>query len=162
MRSLASFLILSAFLLIPAITQSQQVTFGGIRADTKAPVEITADKLNVNQESGKAVFSGSVLVGQGTMRLKAEQVEVQYAKGDRTKISQLVATGGVTLVSETEAAEAQQAVYDVPAGTVVLTGNVLLTQGENVMSGNRLNVDLRTGSGQMDGRVRTILKPGTK
>ncbi|MBN2739696.1 MAG: lipopolysaccharide transport periplasmic protein LptA [Rhodobacteraceae bacterium] len=162
MRSLASVLSLSAILLIPAIAQAQQVTFGGMRADTKAPVEVTADQLNVNQQSGKAVFSGNVLVGQGTMRLKAAQVEVQYAQNDRTKISQLVATGGVTLASETEAAEAQQAVYDVPAGTLVLSGNVLLTQGDNVMSGNRLNVDLRTGTGQMDGRVRTILKPGTK
>ena len=162
MRSLTSVLSLSAVLLIPAIVQAQQVTFGGIRADTTAPVEVTADQLKVNQQSGKAVFSGNVLVGQGTMRLKATRVEVQYAQGDRTKISQLVATGNVTLVSEAEAAEAQKAVYDVPGGTVVLSGNVLLTQGDNVMSGNQLNVDLRTGTGQMDGRVRTILQPGSK
>ena len=61
--------------------------------------------------------------------------------------------------SPTEAAEAEEAVYDVKAGTVVMTGNVLLTQGDNVMSGNKLNVDLSTGAGTMDGRVRTLLKP---
>ena len=58
--------------------------------------------------------------------------------------------------------EAREAVYDVAAGTVEMTGDVLLTQAENVLSGQRLTVDLRTGTGQMDGRVRTILQPGTK
>lgn len=43
-----------------------------------------------------------------------------------------------------------------------MTGDVLLTQGESVMSGQKLSVNLRSGTGQMDGRVRTILQPGTQ
>lgn len=155
----AAFLIAIA---LPALAAAQQLSFAGIRADQNAPVEVLSDSLKVNQESGKAVFSGDVRVNQGTMHMQAAEVEVIYDPKDRSKISTLHATGGVTLVSSTEAAEAQEAVYDVVAGTVVMTGNVLLTQGENVMSGNKLNVDLRTGTGQMDGRVRTLLKPATK
>jgi len=87
-------------------------------------------------------------------------VNVEYGKTDRKKIDRLHATGGVTLVSPTEAAEAKEAVYDVTSSNVVMTGDVLLTQGENVMSGQKLTVDLKTGTGQMDGRVRTVLQPG--
>ncbi|PCD76445.1 lipopolysaccharide transport periplasmic protein LptA [Pseudothioclava arenosa] len=138
----------------------QQIAFGGIKGDTKAPVEVTADSLAVNQETGHAVFTGNVVIGQGDMRLTAAQVEVVYGQGDQSRIDRLHATGGVTLVSAREAAEASEAMYDVAKGTVVMTGDVLLTQGENVMSGQRLDVDLATGTGQMQGRVRTILQPG--
>ena len=44
----------------------------------------------------------------------------------------------------------------------VITGDVLLTQGDNVMSGQKLTVDLKTGMGHMDGRVRTVLQPEGK
>lgn len=146
---------------LPALAVAQQLSFAGIRADQSAPVEIVADSLKVTQENGQAVFSGNVRVTQGTMKLAAAQAEVLYDGPNRSKISKLHATGGVTLVSPTDAAESQEATYDVVAGTVVMTGKVVLTQGENVMSGNRLQVDLRSGTGQMDGRVRTILQPGT-
>lgn len=141
---------------------AQQVAFGGIRADAKAPVEVTADSLNVNQGDGTAVFSGHVLVVQGGLRMQAAEIRVGYAPDDRSKIQTMHATGGVTLVSPTEAAEAKEAVYDVAGGSVVMTGDVLLTQGQSVMSGQKLTVDLRSGTGQMDGRVKTILQPGAK
>ncbi|OWY13156.1 lipopolysaccharide transport periplasmic protein LptA [Thioclava sp. F34-6] len=143
----------------PVLVMAQSVDFGGLRADKTAPVEVTADSLNVDQQSGQAVFSGNVEVTQGDMHMKAAELEVFYASDKRSEITKLHATGGVTLVSPTEAAEAEEAVYDVKAGTVVMTGKVLLTQGNNVMSGNKLNVDLSTGTGTMDGRVRTLLKP---
>lgn len=53
-----------------------------------------------------------------------------------------------------------RAVYTIASGQIVLTGDVLLTQGQNVMSGQKLTVDLKTGTGAMDGRMRTILQPG--
>lgn len=149
-----------ALVLSGLAAEAQQVAFGGIRADISAPVEITSDTLSVNQADGSATFSGNVVIGQGDMRLQAQNVRVEYAQGDRTRIQKLHASGGVTLASAAEAAEAQEAVYEVTSGTIVLTGNVLLTQGANVMSGQKLTVDLSSGTGQMDGRVRTILQPG--
>lgn len=148
--------------LLPGPVLAQQIALGGIRADAKAPVEVTADSLAVNQTDGTATFTGNVLVVQGGMRLKAAVVNVEYDPQDRSKINRMHATGGVTLVSPAEAAEGKEAVYDVAASSVVMTGDVLLTQGQNVMSGQKLTVDLKTGTGQMDGRVRTVLQPETK
>ncbi|MFC5738949.1 lipopolysaccharide transport periplasmic protein LptA [Sinirhodobacter huangdaonensis] len=147
---------------LPGPVLAQQIALGGIRADAKAPVEVTADSLAVNQTDGSATFTGNVLVVQGGMRLKAAVVDVEYDPKDRSKITRMHATGGVTLVSPAEAAEAKEAVYDVAASNVVMTGDVLLTQGQNVMSGQKLTVDLKTGTGQIDGRVRTILQPEAK
>ncbi|WP_420353074.1 LptA/OstA family protein [Paenirhodobacter sp.] len=97
--------ILALFVLLAAPALAQQVAFGGLKADAKAPVEVTADSLNINQADGTAVFSGNVLVVQGGMRMQAAAIRVGYALDDRTKIQTMTATGGVTLVSPTEAAE---------------------------------------------------------
>ncbi|MDO5621760.1 MAG: lipopolysaccharide transport periplasmic protein LptA [Paracoccus sp. (in: a-proteobacteria)] len=150
---------LTAFALLAAPALAQTTGFGAMQADTKAPVQMTADSLQVDQTGGSAVFSGNVVIGQGDMRLGASRVSVTYAQGDRSRIQSLHASGGVTLVSGPDAAEAAEAVYDVDAGTVVLTGNVILSQGPNVLTGNRMVIDLGAGTAQVDGRVQSVLEP---
>lgn len=140
----------------PAVAQS---TGFGRAQDVKLPVEVTADALSVDQASGKAVFSGNVLIGQGQMRLAADRVTVTYAAGGQQRISALRAEGHVTLASGEDAAEAGSADYDVESGNVVLVGDVLLTQGRNVLAGDRVTVNLATGTAQAAGRVRSVLQP---
>ncbi len=143
-----------------AQTNGATVAFGSLKGDPTLPVEVTADQLQVDQADGTAVFTGNVIVIQGTMRLTAPSVRVDYAQ-DTQKIAQLHATGGVTLVNGGEAAEAEEAVYTVETGNVVMTGKVLLTQGTSALSGNQLTVDLTTGTGVMQGRVQTVFVPGS-
>ena len=143
---------------LPATAQT--VAFGGIQADTSAPVEVTSDTLRVNQETGEAVFTGNVVIGQGEMRLSADSVTVIYAQGGQSRIRSLDAQGNVTLVSGTDAAEAQAATYDVETGNVTLTGDVVLTQGQNVLTGDTMQVNLESGTAQVQGRVRSVLQPG--
>ena len=148
-----------AVLASAAYGQGATVAFGGIKSDTSQPVEVTADQLSVNQTDGTATFTGNVVVIQGDLRLGATTVRVEYATDDRTRVERIVASGGVTLVSAAEAAEAKDAVYTVANGQVVMTGDVLLTQNGGTIAGQKLSVDLKTGTGQMDGRVRTIISP---
>lgn len=145
--------------LFPGAASAQATGFGSAQ-DIGLPVEVTAQQLSVDQKTGKATFSGNVLVGQGAMRLAADRVTVTYATGDQRKISVLNADGNVTMVSGPDAAEAQAATYNVESGNVVLTGNVLLTQAGNVLAGDRVTVDLATGTANASGRVRSILQPG--
>ena len=139
---------------------AQTVAFGGIKADTRAPVEVTAETLKVDQSTGQANFTGNVLIGQGQMRLSADSVTVTYAQGGQQKIKTLNASGGVTLVNGPDAAEAAEAVYDVETGNIVLTGDAIVTQGQNVLAGDRIEVNLTDGTASVAGRVRTVLQPG--
>jgi lipopolysaccharide export system protein LptA len=143
-----------------AQTNGAQVAFGSFKGDPTLPVEVTADQLQVNQTDGTAVFIGNVVVIQGPMRLTAPLVKVDYAQ-DRKAIARLDASGGVTLVNGGEAAEAENAIYTIDAGEVVMTGNVLVTQGSSALSGNQLTVDLNAGTGMMQGRVQTVFVPGS-
>lgn len=160
MSYLRVILLLTCALGFPSLSAAQNtnVAFGAVRADPSLPVEVTADTLDVDQVSGEAVFTGNVLIGQGEMRLTAPRVLVVYSE-NTSGIERMEATGGVTLVSGPDAAEAERADYTIDSGVIVMSGNVLLTQGANALTADRMTVNLTDGSAQMVGRVKTILQP---
>jgi len=117
-------LLLSALLVAaPAFAQTN-INLGGITTDPGAPVEVAADSLSVDQNTGTAIFEGNVVIGQGLLRIAAARAQVTYdsASGD---IASFQASGGVTFANGTEAAEAQNANYDLQNGQLILTGEVL-------------------------------------
>lgn len=158
---LRSFALAAGVLALACVAQAQEarIAFGDLAQDTTLPVEVTADTFAVNNADGTAVFTGNVVVTQGEMKLSAAEVRVAYNQ-DQTAIDQLIATGGVTIVNLADAAEAREAVYTIDTGLIVLTGDVLLTQGPSAMAGQKLTVNLKDGSGVMEGRVTTTFVPG--
>lgn len=159
--SLPRILALIGVLIFAGAASAQQfdVAFGGLKQDTRQPVEITADSLSLNQSDGTAVFKGNVLIVQGGMRITAPEVLVVYNQ-ETSGIARLEATGRVLVVKDKDAAEADRADYSIDDGTIVMTGDVLLTQGSNTLNSNKMTVNLETGSAEMQGRVKTILKSG--
>jgi lipopolysaccharide export system protein LptA len=166
----AAILILAATAV--AAQQGATVPFGDVEHDPSQPVEITSDALALDQTAGTAIFTGAVKVGQGALRLAADRVEVFYAAappkdvggaapaaGAAGQIERLVATGAVTLSNGAEAAEAARASYVVASGVVEMEGDVLLTQGANALSGQKLRIDLNAGTAVVEGRVQTIFTP---
>lgn len=151
-------LVAAAPMLMPLAAAAQtDIALGGLDADPTLPVEIAADSLSVDQDSGRALFDGNVVIGQGELRVAADRVEVIYseATGD---IARLLATGNVTFVTATEAAEAARADYNIAEGTLSLSGEVLLTQGASALSADSMVIDLATGAARMEGRVRTVFQ----
>lgn len=138
--------------------QEANVAFAGLKTDVSQPVQVDADQLSVNQETGTATFSGNVVVMQGDMRLQAGEVTIRYSADNRA-IESLHAEGGVTLAAGTDAATAQTADYSPDTGDLILTGDVVLTQGQVALSGAKLTLSLKTGTGTMSGRVTTIFNP---
>jgi len=145
------------------MAQGTEITFGGVSYDGSQPIEITAERLSIDQDDGSALFSGNVIAGQGEMRLSADEMRVEYVSDDSAadagQISRLFASGSVTLVNGDDAAEARQAVYVIDSGDLVLTGDVVLIRGQSTLAANRMEVNLESGVATMEGRVRTILNP---
>lgn len=158
-RFIPAFLALSLTFAGMALAQGTNVSFGGLKADTTLPVEVTAENLSVNQADGTAVFTGDVLVKQGEMRLQAGEVRVQYDATGKA-IDKLFATGGVLMVNATDAAEAAEAIYTIATGEVLMSGGVLMTQGQTAIKGDRLNINLKSGTGRIEGGVTTTFMPG--
>ena len=136
---------------------AQELLFGSIQLDTSLPIELSADELAVDQTTGKATFSGNVSISQGEMMLQAPNVTVIYGESV-SSISQLQATGGVLLVRGQDAAEADQADYNVDDGIIKMTGHVLFKQSVGALTADEMHINLGDGTAEMIGRVTAILQ----
>ncbi|MDW3223753.1 MAG: lipopolysaccharide transport periplasmic protein LptA [Paracoccaceae bacterium] len=144
-----------------SLAQGTQVAFGALQQDTTLPVEVTAENLSVDQNTGMAVFTGNVVAAQGEMRLSSKRLVVVYRE-DTEGIERMEATGDVVLVSGPDAAESERADYNIDDGIIVMLGNVLLTQGPSALTADKMTVQLDSGTAQMAGSVKTILQTGDR
>ncbi len=128
--------------------------------NTKQPIAISSNKLEVKQDEEIAIFTGNVDAIQGDMRLRSDSLEVYYAteEGNGTiapnSIKRIRALGRVFLTSPQETAEGDWADYDVTASVITLHDNVLLTRGKNVLCGQILNMDLNSGRSVLSGACK--------
>lgn len=138
----------------PAWAQTA-MSLGVINPDPSAPVEVDAKKLTVDRNTGIATFSGDVVAIQAGMRLATPRLNVTYDEATR-EITTLEAFDGVIFVTATEEAEADHALYHLSDNMLYLDGNVLITQGSQIIVSDKMEVDLATGQAEMTGNVRTV------
>jgi lipopolysaccharide export system protein LptA len=132
--------------------------------DTSQPLEITADALEVDQDSQRATFIGAVDVIQGDMRLNSDRLIVYYRDkqaAEDNAIYRIDVEGNVRFATPTETAQGDNGVYDVDGGIIHLVGNVVLTSGQDaVIRGNELTMNLNTGQSEVSGgRVKGYFIP---
>jgi lipopolysaccharide export system protein LptA len=162
------------------------------------PVQIEAASLEVRDKSKMATFAGNVQVVQGDTTMKCQKLVVFYGEeigiaqqaggnGQQAGTPQLApklatggpksaqnirrieARGGVTVVTKDQNASGDLGVYDLIQKTITLTGNVVVSQGQSVIHGERVVVDTVTGnarveasnqgSGATPSRVRALIQP---
>jgi lipopolysaccharide export system protein LptA len=127
----------------------------GFQHDSTLPIEITADRLDVVQDEQLATFTGNVDAVQGNLVLTSDQLRVYYRSSDGApgvaagSIRRIEASGNVFITSPEETAEGEFGVYDVDGGLLTLEGAVVLTRDQNVVRGERLEIDLASGRSQM-------------
>jgi lipopolysaccharide export system protein LptA len=97
----------------------------------------------------------------GTQTMKA----ATPGPGGSSQISRLEAKGSVVVTQKDQTATGDSGLFDMKANTVTMTGNVLVSQGPNVLRGERLVVDLTTGvsrvdAGSSNGPVRMLIQQG--
>lgn len=120
--------------------------------DSNAPVDFSADRIEVQDRTDRVVVSGNVQVTQGDLRLTADRLTVAYNRAGGIEINRLDAVGGVVVTRSNETARGDVAIYDLDRRIITMLGNVQLTQGTNRLSGGRLLIDLRTNRSSVDGR----------
>jgi lipopolysaccharide export system protein LptA len=90
----------------------------------------------------------------------------QPGPGGASQITRLEAKGNVIVTQKDQTATGDNGVFDMKANTVTLINNVVVSQGPNVVRGERLVVDLTTGVSRVDagassGPVRMMIQNGT-
>jgi lipopolysaccharide export system protein LptA len=107
-----------------------------------------------------------VRVRQGDTVLETPSLQVFYA-GEATSegvpgssVSRIEAGPGVVVRSQDQTASGERIILDMDRDLVTMSGNVVLTQGPNVVRGDRLVVNLATKQGHIEGnRVQTLITP---
>jgi lipopolysaccharide export system protein LptA len=158
----------------------------GFSQNRDQPVHIEAATLEVRDKQKEATFSGDVRVKQGDTGLRCKSLVVFYEQdgegagqsktlqaatpgpGGEQRIKRLEARGGVVVTQKEQTATGDLGIFDMKSNTVTLTGNpVVMTQGQNVLRGEKLVVDLTSGVSRVEsnkggqGRVQGLFQPGS-
>lgn len=175
-----------------AAAQTTGEMFKGFKSNSDGPVNVEADALEVAQKDGQRIstFSGNVTVTRGDSVLKAGKIAI-YSADEKASpaaaaaaataaklgggadtglpgagsFTRIEASGKVYVNSGDQTATGDTAVVDMVGKTVTLAGNVVLSQGPNVITGNKLVWDMETGKARIDqkagGRIRGVFTPGS-
>jgi lipopolysaccharide export system protein LptA len=138
---------------------------------SKEPISIDADKLVYYDKERKAVYSGNVVVIQGDTKMTCSVMtvyldrspaqgtaEAKDASGEaptNSGVKRLEAAGPVTVVSKTQVATGDSAIYDKAENRVLLIGHVTLSDGQNVTKGDKLTYDLKTSQATIDTNAKS-------
>jgi lipopolysaccharide export system protein LptA len=128
-----------------------------------APVEITARQGEYLQHEGRGVYTGNVVATQGESRITTDKLTVICQKTPPAagtdpscdEMEVLVAEGNVYYIAPDVRIRGDKAEYDFPTDTITITGDVILSRGEDgVVRGT--NVKYSIGEG------RTLITAGEK
>lgn len=177
-------LILAAMLCIagPALAQTTEGRMSGLQISGDEPIQIESDRLEVRENENMAIFSGNVSVVQGPTLMRAGTMTVYYARdaqgggsaaaGASAGIDRLEIEGKVYVKSDNQVATGDRASVDMVNEVLVMSGSeVVLSEGENVIVGCKLTVQMGSGRAQLEGcagaggsggRVRMLLQPGSQ
>jgi lipopolysaccharide export system protein LptA len=160
----------------------------GFSQNRDQPIQIEAATLEMRDKKKEATFSGNVKVVQGDTTMTSKKLVVFYdtasppaASGANTKaaaksapipsatpgpggsssIRRLEAQGNVVVTQKDQIVTGETAVFDTKTNLVTMLGGVVLTQGKNVLRGDRLMVDMTTGVSRVEsdsGRVQGLFQ----
>ena len=133
------------------LAQAQQPVSALKGHNSDAPIDLQADRLEVQDRSDRAIFAGNVHVKQDALTLDTSRLTVAYSSSGGVQINRLDASGGVTVRSPSETARGSFGIYDLDRKLITLVGNVVLERGGSQLSGQRLVIDLDTGRAVIDG-----------
>jgi lipopolysaccharide export system protein LptA len=155
------------------------LSIGGAQAQIRgdAPVEVAANEFEGFNAQGLAVYRGNVEAVQDQSRLRCSELRIQFARrggaaGDRIgggfgEPTRYTCMGPVWYITPREVARGNNAVFEVATDIITMTGDVVLRQGQNVATGDRLTVNTRTNDSRLEAanpgtgpnRVRSVLYP---
>lgn len=138
------------------------------RTDPNAPVDIEADQLDANDTAKVATFRGDVKVKQGAFLMRTPEMQAFYTgeagmgdvagtddpgkpKGAAAQLTRIEAKRKVIVTSKDgQTVTGDQGVFDAKANTVTVSGDVVLSQGQNVVRGTRLVIDMTNGESTIE------------
>jgi lipopolysaccharide export system protein LptA len=150
----------------------------GFSQNRDQPIQIQADSLEMRDKQKQATFSGNVKVVQGDTTMTSKSLVVFYESKNQpgaqpagntkatkaaapmqsstpgpdgsSSIRRLEARGNVVVTQKDQVVTGENAIFDTKTNLVTMSGGVVLTQAKNVLRGDRLLVDMTTGVSRVE------------
>src|SRR6266404_5104491 len=158
----------------------------GFSQNRDQPIQIEAASLEMRDKKKEATFAGNVKVVQGDTTMTSKTLVVFYdsassatppanskgtksapmqsatpGPGGSSSIRRLEAKGSVVVTQKDQVVTGETAIFDTKENLITMLGGVVLTQGKNVLRGDRLKVDMATGVSRVEsdsGRVQGLFQ----
>jgi lipopolysaccharide export system protein LptA len=162
----------------------------GFSQNRDQPIQIESATLEMRDKKKEATFSGNVKVVQGDTTMTSKILVVFYESSSgssatppaanskapaksapmqsatpgpdgASSIKRLEAKGNVVVTQKDQVVTGETAVFDTKTNLITMLGGVVLTQGKNVLRGDRLMVDMTTGVSRVEsdsGRVQGLFQ----
>jgi lipopolysaccharide export system protein LptA len=153
--------------------------FGNFGGNSKEPIRIDANKLEVFDKEQKAIYSGDVVAVRGTTTTRASVMIIFYeskkdnapkartpaSSGQDGNLKRIELKGPVSVVNGTQTATANEMIYDAASKQVTLKGNAVVADGPNIQRGELMVYNTDSSVAQITnpgGRVQGIFTPGSQ
>lgn len=147
----------------------QSKLFQDFKPGSEEAIHVEADRLEVTEKENEriSVFTGNVTVRRGATTLKAATITIHSDAGapeaGKEAFNLIEADGNVEVSERDQTATGDSATFNMKTQIATITGNVVLSQGRNVLTGARLVVDLNSGIARVEHgsgeRIRGIFTP---
>lgn len=129
----------------------------------KEPIEVTSKQLEFDYKARRAVFKGEVQVVQGDIHLDSDTLTVRYSEKDgKQQVESVQADGNVRIKQGERIAKGDKAVFDETSRKLILSGNAVLKDGPNQLTGDTVEVYPDQSKMEVKGenrRVKVLLFP---
>jgi lipopolysaccharide export system protein LptA len=133
--------------------------------NSRAPIDITSDNVEANQKQNKVTFNGNVIAKQEDTTLYANTLIIFYDQNTK-KLKEIMAIGNVKIVQSDRRATGQKVTFHQDENKVILDGEAVVREGENVIRGERVifyvDEERSIVEGGKGGRVNTYITPPPK
>jgi lipopolysaccharide export system protein LptA len=164
------------WVICPAITGFflETESFGQMPTASDEPIHIEADRMVSNQKENAVTFSGNVQAKQGELTINSDEMIVHYARPadgkakqqkEKQEIQKIFARGHVEIVQGELVATGDQVEFMAEKKQVLLTGNTKVWQNNNLVTGEKVLLDLGTETTIIEpdkdsgGRVKAFFYP---
>ena len=131
--------------------------------DKSQPIDITSDRVEAIWKENLIIFKGNVVARQKDIVIYADSIEAVTIE-DGKGIERVTAGGNVKIQQGLRVANCEKAIFYNLDQKVVLTGDPKVSEGENIVSGDEIIVDIEKNrvevKGGSSGRGKAKIQPG--
>jgi lipopolysaccharide export system protein LptA len=132
---------------------------------SRAPIDIASDTVEGNQKQNTVSFKGNVIAKQEDITIQTDLMVVFYDP-EMKKVKEIIANGNVRVVQSDRRATSRKATFHQIENKVVLDGDVVIREGDNVLRGERVTYYIDEERSVVEGakgsRVTTTISPAKK